>query len=98
MMKETLAQAAARLDEELDNMAGDVYTFSALLPASIDYLIIRDIVYSTVEGKGLHVGDLAWSVQDELSTPVDKTAKILVGIGKTAGAYHTYYNIMGQRP
>ena len=79
-------------------MAGDVYTFSALLPASIDYLIIRDIVYSAVEGKGLHIGDLAWSVQDKLSTPGDKTAKILVGIGKTAGAYHTYYNIIGQRP
>lgn len=92
MMKETLAQVAARLDEELDNMAGDVYTFSALLPSSVDYMSIREMAYSTVEGKGLHIGDLAWSVQDET------TAKILVGIGKTASAYHTYYNIMGQRP
>ena len=97
-MKETLAQVAARLDEELDNMAGDVYTFSALLPSSVDYMSIREMAYSTVESKGLHIGDLAWSVQDELSTPGDKTAKILIGIGKTASAYHTYYNIMGQRP
>lgn len=92
MMKETLAQVAARLDEELDNMAGDVYTFSALLPSSVDYMSIREMAYSTVEGKGLHIGDLAWSVQDKT------TAKILIGIGKTASAYHTYYNIMGQRP
>ena len=91
-MKETLAQVAARLDEELDNMAGDVYTFSALLPSSVDYMSIREMAYSIVEGKGLHIGDLAWSVQDKT------TAKILIGIGKTASAYHTYYNIMGQRP
>lgn len=98
MMKETLAQMSARLDDELDNMAGDVYTFSALLPSSIDYLTIRDIVYSTVEGKGLHVGDLVWSVQDEWSTPGEKLAKVLVGVGKTSSAYHAYYNIMGKRP
>ena len=98
MMKETLAQVAARLDEELDNMAGDVYTFSALLPSSVDYMSIREMAYSTIEGKGLHLGDLTWSVQGELSTPGEKLAKILIGVGKTASAYHTYYNIMGQRP
>ena len=35
---------------------------------------------------------------NELVKSGNKTAKILVGIGKTASAYHTYYNIMGQRP
>lgn len=97
-MKETLAQMSARLDEELDNMTGDVYTFSALLPSSIDYMSIREVVYAAMESKGLHIGDLTWSVRDELSTPGEKLAKVLVGVGKTASAYQTYYNIMGQRP
>lgn len=86
MMKETLAQVAARLDEELDNMAGGVYTFSALLPRSIDYMHIREEIYNIVESHGLYIGDLSWSVYDAT------TAKILVGVGKSSSTYTSYYN------
>ena len=88
MMKETLAQVAARLDEELDNMAGGVYTFSALLPRSIDYMHIREEIYNIVESHGLYVGDLSWSVYDAT------TAKILVGVTQvttTQGHDDDYY-------
>lgn len=89
MQKETLAQMAARLEEEMSSVES-VKLFTVYVPRTIAYNNISDEIYSTADRAGVYVGDITWSAHD------DTTAKVLVGIGKCSRIYHEHFNKWGK--
>ena len=79
-MKETLAQAMARLDDLAQNLT-DVGTLTAVIPATVDYNTIRSAIYEVASAHKRHVGDISWSIQNNTD------AKILVGLGVSDVVY-----------
>ena len=89
MQKETLAQMAARLEEEMSSVES-VKLFTAYVPRNIAYSNISDEIYSTADRVGVYIGDITWTASD------DTTAKVLVGIGKCSRIYNEHFNKWGK--